>query len=81
MSVSVVVPPESGGRVTDGLRARGAGFQLISEEVLGTGTMTISTRAPLSQMFGYARDLRARTVRHGTLTMKFSHYAPAILNL
>jgi translation elongation factor EF-G len=55
MSVSVVVPPEYGDRVIDGLRARGAGFQLFSEEVLGTGTMTISPRVPLSQMFGYAR--------------------------
>jgi translation elongation factor EF-G len=31
-------------------------------------------------MFGYGRDLRARTDRQGTFTMTFSHYAPAILN-
>jgi elongation factor G len=80
MNVSVVVPPEYGGRVIDGLHTRGAGFQLFSEKVLGAGTMTISTLVPLSQMFGYAWVLRARTAGQGTFTMTFSHYAPAILS-
>jgi elongation factor G len=80
MRVSVVAPPEYRGRVIDGLRARGAASQLFSEEVVGTGTMTTSTFVLLSQMFGYGRDLRARTDRQGTFTLVFSHYAPAILS-
>jgi len=32
---------------------------------------------PLSQMFGYATDLRSRTQGRATFTMHFSHYAEA----
>ena len=34
----------------------------------------------LSQMFGDGAELRARTDHQGTVTMAFSHYAPAILS-
>ena len=36
---------------------------------------------PLSEMFGYATDLRSRTQGRGTFTMQFDHYeqvAPGI---
>ena len=29
---------------------------------------------PLSEMFGYATDLRSRTQGRGTFTMQFDHY-------
>ena len=30
--------------------------------------------SPLSEMFGYATDLRSRTQGRGTFTMQFDHY-------
>jgi elongation factor G len=35
--------------------------------------------APMSTMFGYASELRRRTDGRGSLSMEFSHYAPAAL--
>ena len=34
----------------------------------------IDAVCPLSEMFGYATDLRSRTQGRGTFTMQFSHY-------
>jgi elongation factor G len=31
---------------------------------------------PLSEMFGYATDLRSSTQGRATFTMEFNHYAP-----
>ena len=35
----------------------------------------IRAEVPLSQMFGYATDLRSRTQGRANFTMHFSHYA------
>jgi len=34
----------------------------------------VNALCPLSEMFGYATDLRSRTQGRGTFTMQFSHY-------
>jgi elongation factor G len=80
MRVSVTVPLEYARRVTDELRKRQSAFQSFHEEVVGTETVTTSMLVPLSQMFAYGLDLRARTDGLGTFSMTFSHYAPAILS-
>ena len=36
---------------------------------------------PLSEMFGYATDLRSRTQGRGNYTMQFSHYEPVPKNV
>jgi elongation factor G len=36
---------------------------------------------PLSEMFGYATDLRSRTQGRGTYSMEFSHYEEVPKNL
>ena len=36
---------------------------------------------PLSEMFGYATDLRSRTQGRGTFTMQFDHYEPVPKNM
>src|SRR5207249_6979953 len=41
------------------------------------GSNVIRVEVPLSQMFGYATDLRSRTQGRATFTMHFSHYAEA----
>ena len=80
MSVTVVTPFRYESRVMDWLRPRRAGFHMFSEAIDASDMLSISILAPLSQMFGYGAELRARTVGQGTFTMTFSHYAPAILS-
>ena len=36
----------------------------------------IRSHVPLSEMFGYATDLRSKTSGRGNFTMEFANYAP-----
>ena len=38
------------------------------------GVHTVHSVVPLSEMFGYATDLRSRSQGRGNYTMQFSHY-------
>ena len=38
------------------------------------GEQTVHAYVPLSEMFGYATDLRSRTQGRGLFTMQFDHY-------
>ena len=71
MSVEVVVPDEYMGDVIGALNSRRG-------RVVGTnahaGLQSIDGLVPLSEMFGYATDLRSRTQGRGTYTMQFAHY-------
>jgi len=46
------------------------------------GTQIINSRVPLSEMFGYATDLRSRTLGRGAYSMHFDRYeqAPAAVS-
>ena len=39
------------------------------------GAQVVSTEVPLSEMFGYATDLRSQTQGRATFSMHFDHYA------
>ena len=80
MTVSVVTPFRYESRVVDWLRPRRAGFQMYREAIDASEMLSISILAPLSQMLGYGAQLRERTYHQGTITMTFSHYAPAIFS-
>jgi elongation factor G len=41
------------------------------------GTQIINARVPLSEMFGYATDLRSRTQGRGSYSMHFDRYEQA----
>ena len=45
------------------------------------GAAIIRGFVPLSEMFGYATDLRSRTQGRGTFTMQFDHYEPVPKNM
>jgi len=78
MRVEVVVPKEYMGDVMGNLSSRRG--QIQSQEDRG-GTQIISARVPLSEMFGYATDLRSRTQGRATYSMHFDRYEPAPQNV
>jgi elongation factor G len=74
MRVEVVVPKDYMGDVMGNLASRRG--QIQSQEDRG-GTQIIAARVPLSEMFGYATDLRSRTQGRATYSMHFDRYEPA----
>jgi elongation factor G len=71
MRVEVVVPEEYMGTVNGDLSSRRG--RLEGTEIHGT-TQVIKAMVPLSEMFGYATELRSRTQGRGTFTMHFGQY-------
>ena len=71
--VEVVVPEDYLGDVMGNVNSRRG--RIEGTESRGGGQI-IRANVPLSEMFGYATDLRSRTQGRGTFTMQFSHYEP-----
>ena len=71
MKVSVIVPEDYMGDVIGDLNSRRG--QIQGMEARG-GSQQIDAFVPLSEMFGYATDLRSRTQGRGQYTMEPSHY-------
>jgi elongation factor G len=78
MRVEVVVPKEHLGGVMGDLSSRRG--QIQSQEDRG-GSQIINARVPLSEMFGYATDLRSSTQGRATYSMHFDRYEPAPSNV
>ena len=74
MSVEVVVPDEYMGTVNGDLISRRG--RLEGVELRG-GSQIIRAMVPLSEMFGYATELRSRTQGRGSFTMHFGRYEEA----
>ncbi len=72
MKVSVIVPEEYMGDVIGDLNSRRG--QIQGMEARG-GAQQINAFVPLSEMFGYATDMRSRTQGRGQYTMEPSHYS------
>jgi elongation factor G len=71
MSVEVVVPEEYNGAVMGDLNSRRGKVEGL--DLRGT-TQIIKSSVPLSEMFGYATELRSRTQGRGSFTMHFGKY-------
>jgi elongation factor G len=71
MAVEVVVPEEYNGTVMGDLNSRRG--RIEGMELRGT-TQLIKASVPLSEMFGYATELRSRTQGRGSFTMHFGRY-------
>ncbi len=78
MRVEVVVPDEYMGTVNGDLISRRG--RLEGTEILG-GTHIIKAMVPLSEMFGYATELRSRTQGRGAFTMHFGQYEEVPRNI
>jgi elongation factor G len=72
MKVEVVVSDEAVGDVTGDLASRRASIEALENR--GGNTQIVRASAPLSEMFGYATDLRSMTQGRGVFSMEFHHY-------
>ncbi|MGM9551261.1 MAG: elongation factor G [Clostridia bacterium] len=72
MQVDVTVPEEYMGDVMGDLNSRRGQIQGMEAR---RGAQAISALVPLSEMFGYATDLRSKTQGRGNYTMSPAHYA------
>jgi elongation factor G len=74
MRVEVVVPEEYMGDIMGDINSRRG--RITAMEARG-GTQIVRSRVPLSEMFGYATDLRSRTQGRATYSMHFERYEQA----
>ncbi|QBP17821.1 elongation factor G [Acetilactobacillus jinshanensis] len=73
MKTDVVIPKEFMGDVMGEITARRGKIRGMAEK---NKAETLHCFTPLSEMFGYATNLRSATKGRGTFTMTFDHYAP-----
>ena len=78
MKVEAVTPGDYLGDVTGDLNRRRGIIQGMEETVVGN---VIKAEVPLSEMFGYATDLRSMTQGRATYTMEFEKYAEIPSNI
>jgi elongation factor G len=78
MDVEVVTPEEFMGDVIGNLNSRRGNIKAVTTRA---GARVISARVPLSEMFGYATDLRSLSQGRATYTMHFSSYHEVPFNL
>jgi elongation factor G len=74
MKVEVVTPEEYMGSITGDLNSRRGRIESMEAR---PGTQVITATVPLSEMFGYATDLRSATQGRATYTMHFKQYETA----
>jgi elongation factor G len=70
MSVEVITPEDYMGDVIGDLNSRRGKIQSMEKRA---NAQVIKALVPLSEMFGYATDLRSKTQGRATYTMQFSH--------
>ncbi len=73
MKVEVVVPQDFMGDVIGNLNGRRGKIQGMKSRA---AAQVIDASVPLSEMFGYATDLRSRTQGRATYSMEFDRYEP-----
>ena len=78
MQVSVVVPEEYAGTVFGDFNARRGA---VRGQEIDNGVARIVADVPLSNMFGYATDLRSKTQGRGNYVMEPSHHAEVPKNV
>jgi elongation factor G len=72
MELEVVVPEEYLGDVMGDVTGRRGDIKGMSQR---QNAQVIEAEVPLSEMFGYATDLRSITQGRAVFTMQFSHYS------
>ncbi len=78
MDVEVVVPEEYMGDVMGDLSGRRGKVSNMDDRA---GAKVVDAKVPLSEMFGYATELRSMTQGRATYTMHFAHYEKVPQNI
>ena len=73
MKVVVTVPEDYMGDVIGDINSRRGRIEGMEAR---SGAQEIRSFVPLSDMFGYATDLRSKSQGRGTYSMFFDHYSP-----
>ena len=72
MKVVTIVPEDYMGAVIGDFNSRRG--QILSQDNSGNGVLEVTATVPLSNMFGYATDLRSKTQGRGLYSMEPSHF-------
>ena len=72
MKVQIITPEDYFGDLMGNVSGRRG--TIVGTDDRG-GAKIIDAEVPLSEMFGYATDLRSRTQGRGQFTMQFDHYS------
>jgi elongation factor G len=78
MKIQVIVPEAYMGEVTGNVNSKRGKIESMEDR---PGLKVINAQIPLSEMFGYATELRSMTQGRGSSTMEFDHYEPAPNNV
>ncbi|MCR8613214.1 MAG: elongation factor G [Mycoplasma sp.] len=79
MKVVAIIPEDYYGDVMGNLSSRRG--QIVGNDTRPGGAQAITAMVPLSEMFGYATDLRTMTQGRGVYQMEFDHYTKAPKNI
>ena len=74
MKVEVIIPEEYLGDVLAQLNARRA--TILGMEPRPGKIQEVKAQVPLTEMFGYATELRSATQGRGVFSMEFAYFAP-----
>jgi len=79
MKIQVIVPDNFMGEVTGNVSSKRGAIESIDDR---PGQLkVVNAKVPLSELFGYATDLRTMSQGRGSFTMEFDHYEPAPNNV
>jgi len=78
MKIQVIMPQEFLGEVTGNLNSKRGRIEELSDR---PNVKVIDAKVPLSEMFGYATEIRSMTQGRGSFTMEFDRYEPTPKNI
>ncbi len=78
MKIQVLIPADFLGDITGDLSSKRGRIEAMNDRV---NIKVIDAKVPLSEMFGYATDLRSMSQGRGSFTMEFDHYEAVPANV
>jgi elongation factor G len=78
MKIQVIVPDNFMGEVTGNVNSKRGRIESMEDR---PGLKVVNAKIPLSELFGYATELRSMTQGRGSFTMEFDHYEPTPNNV
>lgn len=78
MKVDVEIPDDFLGPIIGDLSSRRG---MVESQTIEDGIGKVTAKVPLSEMFGYATELRSMTQGRGLFSMEFSNYEEAPRNV